>query len=597
MIIKKIFHNSFQYLSFFYRYLGYRIFIAFGLSLLVGILDGVGLAMFIPLIKMLSTGETSTLGGEGDFISEFVIQELGINASLVNIFLLIFLFFSLKGIAKFLESYTRVIFQQKFIRSIRINTIDLLNSYDFKHFLKADSGRIQNTLGGEVNRINAAYIFYFKAIQFGVLVLVYVILALGADWKFTLLVVAGGAFINIIFRYLYKRTKYFSRKFTSQSHIFQNLLVQNVHLFKYLKATGSNIFYGNKLKENIGGMEITQKRIGLVDAFLGAIREPLTILVVFGAIFFQMYFFDEVMGSILLSLVLLYRGITFFMAMQEQFNYFLGVSGSLENMEAFTKELQTGKERNGSQKFEKFIEKLEFKSLSFEFEKGDPVLQNIDLTIYKNETLAIIGESGSGKSTLLNIISGLLLPTQGSYSIDHKQIEHLNLASFKRRIGYIVQDATIFNDTIYNNISFWDPKTPENLTRFQKAIEKAAIQDFIEGLPEKEETILGSNGINISGGQKQRLSIARELYKEVDILLMDEATSALDGETEAAIQYNINKLKGEFTIVIIAHRLSTVKNADRIILMKKGEIEAEGKFDELLKKSNQFKEMVNLQNL
>lgn len=597
MIINKIFKNSFHYLSFFYGYLGYRVYIALGLSLLVGILDGIGLAMFIPLLQMLSTGETSSMGGEGDFISAFVINSLGIDASFLNIFLLIFIFFSLKGIAKFLESYTRVIFQQKFIKSIRISTIDLLNSYDFKKFMKADSGRIQNTLGGEVNRINSAYIYYFKAIQFGVLVLVYVVLALGADWKFTLLVVAGGAFINIIFRYLYKRTKYFSRKFTRQSHVFQNLLVQNVHLFKYLKATGSNVFYGNKLKENIGGMESTQKRIGLVDSFLGAIREPLTILVVFGAIFFHMYFFDEVMGSILLSLLLLYRGITFFMAMQEQFNYFLAVSGSLENMEVFTGELQLGIERNGSQKFEKFSEKLQFKNLSFEFEKGDPVLHNIDLTIFRNETLAIIGESGSGKSTLLNIISGLLMPTRGEYSIDHMPIENLDLPSLKRRIGYIIQDATIFNDTIYNNISFWAPKTPEHLVRFQKAIEKAALSDYVESLPEKEETLLGSNGINISGGQKQRLSIARELFKEVDILLMDEATSALDGETEAAIQYNINQLKGEFTIVIIAHRLSTVKNADRIILMKNGEIEAEGNFDKLLKISNQFKEMVQLQNL
>jgi len=422
-------------------------------------------------------------------------------------------------------------------------------------------------------------------------------LALGSDWKFTLLAVVGGIMINFIYKALYKRTKYFSKKLTFQSHIFQNLLVQKIHLFKYLKATGLNDLYGEKLKSNIIGIESLQRRMGMVDALLGAIREPLTILVVFGAIFLNMYFFDEVVGSILLSLILLYRGITFFMAMQEQWNLFLGVSGSLDNMQSFTEELKCGRERNGTEIFKGFTEKLKLKDLSFEFNSGKKVLRNIDLCIYKNETLAIVGESGAGKSTLLNILSGLLLPGSGNYLIDNTPIEQLDLSSFKKHIGYIVQDATIFNDTIYNNISFWAPKTDENYGRFLKAIEKAAISDYIMNLPQKEDSLLGTNGINISGGQKQRLSIARELYKEVDFLLMDEATSALDGETESVIQQNINNLKGQFTIIIIAHRLATIKNADRIILMKNGGISAIGSFEKLLETSEEFRGMVQLQNL
>jgi len=276
---------------------------------------------------------------------------------------------------------------------------------------------------------------------------------------------------------------------------------------------------------------------------------------------------------------------------------FLGTSGSLDNMQSFTEELKRGRERNGTEVFKGFKEKLRLKDLSFEFGSGKKVLQDIDLTIHKNETLAIVGESGAGKSTLLNIISGLLLPGSGSYLIDNTPVEQLDLPSFKKHIGYIVQDATIFNDTIYNNISFWAPKTAENYGRFLKAIEKAVISDYIMNLPEKEDSLLGTNGINISGGQKQRLSIARELYKEVDFLLMDEATSALDGETESVIQQNINNLKGQFTIIIIAHRLATIKNADRIILMKNGSISAIGSFEKLLETSEEFRGMVQLQNL
>ena len=169
--------------------------------------------------------------------------------------------------------------------------------------------------------------------------------------------------------------------------------------------------------------------------------------------------------------------------------------------------------------------------------------------------------------------------------------------SYQKRIGYIAQEPVVFSDTIFNNITFWDSPNEENIKRFQKAIEQASIKKFIEELPEKENTLLGNNGINLSGGQKQRISIARELYKEIDILILDEATSALDSETEREIQENIDKLKGNYTIVIIAHRLSTIKSADVICLMDQGRLSDQGNFDELIIKSDKFKRMVELQEI
>ncbi len=592
MNYKLFFRNYFQYFDYFFRFLKHRVLLALAISLTVGVLDGIGLALFIPLLQLVIGGDSpATVGRKENFISDFVINGLEITPTLLNIFLLIFFFFSLKGVAKFFETYCRIIFQQIFMRKLRISNIDLLNSYSFKSFLKADSGKIQNTFSGEVNRVNIAYEFYFKSVQYGVLVLVYVVLAMGSDWKFTFLVVTGGILINLIFKTLYKRLKTFSRKYTNQSHIFQNLLVQQVHLFKYLKATGLNKSYGEKLKKNIGSMEITQRKIGTISAFLGALREPLIILVVFIAIFLNMTLFDNAMGGVLLSLILLYRGISFFIAMQEQWNLFLSYAGSLENMESFTKELEQGIESSGEYKFPGFNHKMELKNLSFEFDRGVKVLENISIKIKKNETIALVGESGSGKSTLLNVMSGLLLPTTGEYLIDGEPVQNLEIGSFTKYLGYIVQDPVIFNDSVFNNVSFWAPKTEKNYENFLNAIKQAAIANFVNALPQKEETKLGSDGINISGGQKQRFSLARELYKEVEILFMDEATSSLDGQTEAEIQSNLNRLKGKFTILTIAHRLSTVKNADRIILLKAGKIEAIGSFDELLDTSSYFREI------
>jgi subfamily B ATP-binding cassette protein MsbA len=153
----------------------------------------------------------------------------------------------------------------------------------------------------------------------------------------------------------------------------------------------------------------------------------------------------------------------------------------------------------------------------------------------------------------------------------------------------------IFNDTIFNNVTFWDEPTAENKERFIEALKKASIYDMVMSQPLEGDALLGSNGINVSGGQKQRLSIARELYKEVDFLFMDEATSALDSETEKEIQENIEQLKGKYTLIIIAHRLSTIKDADRIVILNKGEIVQVGNFEELFMNSASFKKMVELQ--
>ncbi|NVK52989.1 MAG: ATP-binding cassette domain-containing protein, partial [Flavobacteriaceae bacterium] len=159
----------------------------------------------------------------------------------------------------------------------------------------------------------------------------------------------------------------------------------------------------------------------------------------------------------------------------------------------------------------------------------------------------------------------------------------------------ITQEPVIFNDNIFNNVTFWAEKSPENIQKFEEAIRLANIDSFVMSLPDKENTRLGDNGMLVSGGQKQRISIARELFKNVDVLILDEATSALDSETERSIKENIDNLKGKYTIIIVAHRLSTVKKADEILVLDSGNIVGQGTFDNLIEESKAFKRMVELQ--
>ncbi|MCM4157104.1 ABC transporter ATP-binding protein [Gramella sp. AN32] len=594
-MIAKSFSKSFKYFNFFQRYLGYRVYLILFLSLLVGLADGIGLALFIPLIQ-LAVGTGNSAESSQDSISSFILEHVNMELTLLNIFLLIFGFFCMKSIFKFFEIYLRVIYQQYFMKNIRLQYISLLDNYDYQKFVLTDAGRLQNSLSSEVQKLNIAYRQYFKTLQTAILVLVYIILALATDWKFSILVLMGGFVLNFVFRYFYKRTKYFSKVITRENHNFQGLLMQKINNFQYLKATGQNGKFSSKLKSKIEDIENYQQKTGIVEALLGAIREPTTIFIVFLSIFLYSYFFDEAIGGIILSLLLLYRSITFFISMQELWNLFLGVSGSVLNIENLKNELEIGSEKDGNQEFKFLKDKIDLKNISFSYHKK-PVLKNINLEIHKNEIVAIVGQSGSGKTTLMNIIAGLLQPSKGSLFIDQLDMATVKLNSYKKKIGYIVQNPAIFNDTIFNNITFWDEKTEINLTKFQNSSKKAAIFKFIEEMPGKENTLLGHHGLNISGGQKQRLSIARELYKEVDILFMDEATSSLDSETESEIQKNISKLKGEYTIIIIAHRLATVKMADRILVLKDGKIDGIGSYNALLAENKEFRRMVELQEL
>ncbi|MCX2739970.1 ABC transporter ATP-binding protein [Pontibacter anaerobius] len=594
--IKQLLKSNFGSFTYFYSYLGNRIFVSVGLSLLVGVLDGFGLAMFLPLLQMISGSPDEVQSEQMGNLSFLVdgLQYFGFSLTLPTILIVIFIFFTLKGGFKFIEGFYKVILQQKFIRQIRFSNIDLLSGYQYNSFVRSDSGRIQNTITGEVDRLLLAYRSYFTAFQYGILVLVYTSLAFLANPQFAVLVAIGGGLTNVMFKKVYYTTKKLSRNLTNENHAFQGLLIQEVHNFKYLKASGLIGKFGQKLKSSIKSIEELQRRIGVLAALLSSMREPLVMLVVVIVILVQVNIFSHNLGVLILSLLFFYRSLTFLMGLQNFWNTFLSVSGSLENMDEFNKELFQDQEQNGRTKIESFREVINLRNLSFSYGRN-LILKNVSLSIYKNEAIALVGESGSGKTTLMNLLCGLLKAEKGDLLVDGIEMHEIDMKSFQNRVGYITQEPVIFSDTVFNNVTFWASPTEENLKRFNEALEMASIADFVKGLPEKENSLLGNNGVLISGGQKQRISIARELYKEIDILFMDEATSALDSETEKSIQQNIEKLKGKYTIVIIAHRLSTIKNVDRIIYLNRGEIEDEGDFESLKFSSTSFNKMVNLQ--
>ena len=597
--MKDFLKKYFSSLAFFYSHLRYRLVLLLVVSIFVGILDGMGLAMFLPLLEFLADNDSYTTNesmGNLAFLLD-ALQLIGLQFTLVVVLMTILVFFTLKGIAKWLETYLNVIYQQFFIRKIRVENIDALTNYSYQAFVAADAGAIQNTLSGEVQRVAQAYRKYIQMLQQGVLVLSYAGLAFLANPQFALLVLVGGGMSNFLFNRLYKRTKVLSQRHVKSSHQFQGLLIQKVAFFKYLKATGSIRSYAQNLKEMVYDIEDSVSKMGVLNSIMTGVREPMMMTIVVSTILVQVNILGGDLSTIILSLLFFYRALTSVTSLQTSYNGFLSFSGSLTNMQNFVLNLWKSQTRDGHQLFHGFENSIQLQQLSFGYQPGDLILENVDLSLYRNETLALVGESGSGKTTLMNILSGLLQSTSGRMLVDGQEVADLNITSLQQRIGYITQEPVIFDDTIYNNVTFWAEKTASNLKLFWEALEKASITDFVKGLAYGEDARLGNNGINLSGGQKQRISIARELYKEVDFLFMDEATSALDSETEKMIQNNIDKLKGHYTILIIAHRLSTIKNADRVVVLKKGTIEKVGSYKKVLEESDTFKRMVQMQQI
>lgn len=595
--LKRFVKKYFTSFSFFYGYLRHRIFIAFMLSVSVSFMDALGLTMFFPLLQVVDEGSTvdaSEMGKLGYLVEG--IEGMGIAMTVGSVLLIMFIFFSLKGVAQYVNSVYQVVLKQRFIRSIRLNLLKRLNVLSFKHFITSDVGRIQNTLTGEVSRVSRSFSSYFKTFQKALMVLVYMSFAFAANAQFAILVFVGGGLTNFLYRILYKHTKGASRKLTTYNSRFQGQIIQHVAHFKYLRATGMAEKYSKKLKATIYKIEKSRRKIGVLKGISSAAREPMLVAVIAIVIFVQVKMFGGTIGAIMVSLLFFYRALTSLVALQEDWNRFMEVSGSLENMQDFHKELGAGREKKGKIKIKEFKRGIQLKDVSFAY-GNTPILHNINLDVQKNQSVAFVGESGSGKTTLVNLISGLLPESEGHIYIDKTPLKKVNKTTYQERIGYVSQDPVVFNDTIYNNVTFWAPKTPENIKRFEESIKEASLESFIDELPNGKETHLGNNGINLSGGQKQRVSIARELYKDIDILILDEATSALDSETEKAIQKSIDALKGQYTILLVAHRLSTIRNADSIVFMDKGHIIDVDDFESLVKKQERFKKMVALQEL
>jgi subfamily B ATP-binding cassette protein MsbA len=297
--------------------------------------------------------------------------------------------------------------------------------------------------------------------------------------------------------------------------------------------------------------------------------------------------------AFIIAVFKLYDPVRKFALFHNSFQQALGASSQIFKFMDIRDEVQ---EKPGAPALPPFSGKISLEGVSFHYESEGlqrEVLRHIDLEVKAGEILALVGSSGAGKSTLVSLIPRFFDVTSGRIAIDGHDVRDVTLSSLRAQIGVVTQETVLFNDTLRNNIAYGQPSVS------QAAVEAAAgaalAHDFIRKLPAGYETVIGEKGVRLSGGERQRIAIARALLKNAPILILDEATSALDSESEALVQSALQNLMAGRTVVVIAHRLSTVRRADRIVVIENGAIADVGSHEELMQKLGTYRRLYDLQ--
>jgi ATP-binding cassette, subfamily B, bacterial MsbA len=274
-------------------------------------------------------------------------------------------------------------------------------------------------------------------------------------------------------------------------------------------------------------------------------------------------------------------------------NHIKTLQGATERVFEIMRTVPDIRDKKGAKILSRRKGTIEFKNVNFAYAPNEPVLKDLSFTLQAGEMAAFVGSTGAGKSTLLDLIPRFYDVTGGAILIDGYDVRDVTVESLRKRIGIVNQEILLFNETIRYNISYGDPE--RSVDEIESAARAAYAHDFIMVQPKGYETSIGDMGSLLSGGQRQRIGIARAILVEPAILMLDEAASALDAESEGRVQKAIEGLKGTRTILIVAHRLSTIRKADRVFVLEAGQIVESGTLSELMAKNGRFKQLHDMQ--
>ncbi|MBK9334320.1 MAG: ABC transporter ATP-binding protein [Ignavibacteria bacterium] len=512
---------------------------------------------------------------------------------------LIFITFLLKNLFSYLQTYFMSAVEQGILKDIRK---DLYNHYldlPLSFYTDERKGNLISRIINDVQIIKDSLIAVLNSLfRDPPTIITFSIVLFLFNWKLTLIIFLMAPVTAIILSKIGNSLKRSSQKSQEKISDITATLDETLGAVRVVKAFGMEEYEKQKFdRENQSYFEL------LVKIFRKrALASPVSEIIGVITIVIILYIFgtdiingssDMTPGAFIFYLAVFFQMMPSLKLFGQMFNSYKEGSAASERVFKLLDTKPDIVDLPDAERLDEFRSSIEFRDVSFNYEKSGMILKDINLRIDKGNIIAIVGPSGAGKSTLVDLIPRFYDAVSGSLLIDGKEIKRLTIKSIRDKMGIVTQETILFNDTIRNNIAYGMKDIPK-----EKVIEAAKAANahvFIDRLDTGYNTIIGDRGVKLSGGERQRLSIARALLKNPPILILDEATSSLDTESEILVQQAIERLMHGRTSVVIAHRLSTVRNADMIVVLNKGMIAETGTHDELIKNENIYRKLYNLQ--
>ena len=469
--------------------------------------------------------------------------------------------------------------------NIRKRLFEQLQSLSFSYYSETRSGELINTVTAQVNQATQVFRFFSVLITKCFTLFAYVISMFWLSWQLSLAAVTMFSLLSVGLSSMVARVREASFEVPKSDGKFTSIAIELINGIRTVHASATQDFERKRYYQANNSVKNANLKVASVAELVTPLTQGMSTTILISIVTVT-YLTLVISGglkasSILTFIFVLFRMLPLVSQVNGVRSKIRSLQGALDNINALLRTDDKIYLENGEIKFSRLNESIEFRSVDFGYSSDEPVLKDINLTIKKGRTIALVGSSGAGKTTLADLIPRFYDPTRGRILVDGVDLRDIEINSLRRKIGIVSQNTFIFNTSIRDNIAYGIEKADEK--SIQLAAEQANAREFIEELPDGLDTLLGEQGVRMSGGQRQRIAIARALLRNPEILILDEATSALDSVTERLIQNSLERLSKGRTIIAIAHRLSTIVRADWVIVLDQGRIVEQGEYQALLK--------------
>ena len=579
-------------------------------NILYAIFSALAFVSFIPMLDVLFkqtkdvyiepeySGISNIREYLEDYFNYYISRQLetDISSTLILVVGIVIFFFLMKNLFNYLALYNITFVKNGLLKNLRGKLYSKVISMPISYFLNKKKGDLMSRITADILEIQTSYLSILELMVREPLTILFTLIVMFTiSPELTLFVILFIPISGFIISIIGKKLRKDSKEVQQQQSNFLSMIDETISGQKVIKSFLSESFFDqkfdsiNKMLYKFSNRVINRKNLaGPFSEFMGIL--VIGVLLWFGG---KMVLINETISgtTFIVFMGLAYNILTPAKNLSKSFYSIKKGNAAAERVFEII-EFKHDNDSNRDQLLETFKDKIEFKNVDFSYGQSK-ILDKISFTIKKGQSVALVGSSGSGKTTIANLLNGFYNSNSGSISIDGMEISSITRESLYKNISIVTQESILFNDTIMNNIRIGDlDSIDEDIVN---AAKEANAHEFILEQSEKYDTNIGDYGGKLSGGQKQRLTIARAMLKSPSILILDEATSSLDSESEKKIQDAIDKLMVDKTSLIIAHKFSTIKKCDKIILIDKGRILAEGTHDELINSNSSYKIMNELQ--